>query len=980
MTTSLAQSVEDSQSGFQSSNPPVCMKCRTSNRLKKTISCVQCRYIYHLSCVGLTRRQSTTTPVWTCSTCFQSNQMPNINISQHNLRAPANDFSSHLRIIHQSLRPVLRIPKGARSSFAKGYSQLIRDVLREDTETSWQRFMVFPLYTLTPSKSSPESLTAQIKKNITSFLDTDGLPAIPPQHQDNTATRKQKKNENNSNDIGRMVNAKLAEYNVRGAIQILSSSSSVVLADNESFEIMTKKHPTAPDDLDLPPAPNQQIFTFDSNDIKKMINSFPNGSGAGPEGLRPQHLKDATSISAGDSASDLLMCLASLVNEISAKGVHPSIRTTFFGARLIALTKPNGDLRPIAVGCTIRRLTAKVLLQRTIRTLSDRLAPTQVGVGTRMGCEAAVHAVRDFIYENNTENKVILKIDLTNAFNSIRRDYVLRAAKEHLPNLFPFVWASYSSDSTLTFGDYNIKSQCGVQQGDPLGPALFANTIHEAINDTVNNDINVWYLDDGCIGGSPTQVLELVKKIRSDLALLGLDINPAKCELLKLTDFNDEAIQGYLEEFPGLKIQNPNNWELLGAPLNDVSLCSSFEKKTMKMELLLDRLSEVEPHQAFFLLTHYLYVPKLMYCLRASPIYKMPEMLKKCDQMIKSKLEDVCNIAMNDASWKQATLPLRLGGLGIRQCSDIALPAYISSRHASAQLATQIARSSTNQIRDLQSAELSWDQSNEEKPKEHQKTTQQSWDMIQSKKQKENLIMNEDQYGRARLHAAAADHSGAWISALPHPHLGTLFSPEELRIATALRLGCNICVAGRCRCGGRMDKQGIHGLSCRLNAGRFSRHTALNHLLKKTLQKCNIPTILEPRGLSRSDGKRPDGMTLCPWKHGKALVWDVTVTDTYCGSQVMGSAESAGTAAAKAEELKISKYMQLIPTYHFQPVALETSGSWGPKSTMFLNYVKNKLIEATNESKEAGYFDQALSIAIMRGNASSILACYENIL
>eukprot|EP00914_Ancora_sagittata_P021733 GHVO01043198.1.p2 GENE.GHVO01043198.1~~GHVO01043198.1.p2 ORF type:complete len:117 (-),score=10.71 GHVO01043198.1:61-411(-) len=112
----------------------------------------------------------------------------------------------------------------------------------------------------------------------------------------------------------------------------------------------------------------------------------------------------------------------------------------------------------------------------------------------------------------------------------------------------------------------------------------------------------------------------------------------------------------------------------------------------------------------------------------------------------------------------------------------------------------------------------------------------------------------------------------------------------------------------------------------------------------------------------------------------ESLVWDVTVKDTYCGSQVMGSAESAGTAAAKAEELKRSKYMQLIPTYHFQPVALETSGSWGPTSTKFLNYVKNKLIEATNESKEAGYFDQALSIAIMRGNASSILACYENIL
>ena len=32
-----------------------------------------------------------------------------------------------------------------------------------------------------------------------------------------------------------------------------------------------------------------------------------------------------------------------------------------------------------------------------------------------------------------------------------------------------------------------------------------------------------------------------------------------------------------------------------------------------------------------------------------------------------------------------------------------------------------------------------------------------------------------------------------------------------------------------------------------------------------------------PPGLSRSDGKRPDGLTLIPWQGGKPLCWDVTV-------------------------------------------------------------------------------------------------------
>ena len=41
-----------------------------------------------------------------------------------------------------------------------------------------------------------------------------------------------------------------------------------------------------------------------------------------------------------------------------------------------------------------------------------------------------------------------------------------------------------------------------------------------------------------------------------------------------------------------------------------------------------------------------------------------------------------------------------------------------------------------------------------------------------------------------------------------------------------------------------------------------------------------MPVSKEPAGLSRTDGKRPDGATLIPWSQGKPLAWDVTVPDT----------------------------------------------------------------------------------------------------
>jgi len=62
--------------------------------------------------------------------------------------------------------------------------------------------------------------------------------------------------------------------------------------------------------------------------------------------------------------------------------------------------------------------------------------------------------------------------------------------------------------------------------------------------------------------------------------------------------------------------------------------------------------------------------------------------------------------------------------------------------------------------------------------------------------------------------------------------------------------------------------------------------------------------VKEPPGLSRDDGKRPDGVTLLPWAKGKPLAWDVTVPDTYADSHLADTATTAGAAAGKAASNK----------------------------------------------------------------------------
>ena len=83
-------------------------------------------------------------------------------------------------------------------------------------------------------------------------------------------------------------------------------------------------------------------------------------------------------------------------------------------------------------------------------------------------------------------------------------------------------------------------------------------------------------------------------------------------------------------------------------------------------------------------------------------------------------------------------------------------------------------------------------------------------------------------------------------------------------------------------CGAEVNVDGIRGLSC--SRGRHSRHSSLNHIVKRSLEAAKIPCHVEPSGLYRSDGKRPDGASVVPWQRGKMLVWDATCSDTFSAS------------------------------------------------------------------------------------------------
>ena len=144
--------------------------------------------------------------------------------------------------------------------------------------------------------------------------------------------------------------------------------------------------------------------------------------------------------------------------------------------------------------------------------------------------------------------------------------------------------------------------------------------------------------------------------------------------------------------------------------------------------------------------------------------------------------------------------------------------------------------------------------------------------------------------------------------------------------------------------------------------------------MHRALASAKIPSRLEPTGIYRSDGKRPDGATMVPWERGKPLIWDATCSDTFAPSYIPNASSEAGAVAALAEDRKRMKYQHLdSSTYCFTPIAVETTGVFGPLTRAFLKDLGRRITRATGEERSHSYLIQRISVAIQRGNAASVM-------
>ena len=580
--------------------------------------------------------------------------------------------TDRLDLPNSGLPLLKRVPRGARVAASSLLVQLIRAVLSNiNDQEAWRRLLGWApgCFTRPLRGGKSRNLTTLISGQIRSYS-AGGVPLqVPPKPSTRLPRAATTKCMNRDEEAAVRASAKLEDGDIKGALRLLGSSDTLAPNDAATLAALQALHPPSPQDRRAPPIPTANPLQVSPAEVRHAITSFPNGSAGGLDGVRPQFLKDLVKGGSTDQDVDpTLEAITELVNIMLAGKVPEFVRPLLFGGSLTALAKKGGGVRPIVVGCVWRRVVAKVVCARLSESCSALLGPRQLGFGIRGGCEGAVHAARRFI-ENMESDQVFVKIDFRNAFNSVRRDTMLEAVELMAPDVLPFVLAAYGSRSMLRFNTSTIWSEEGIQQGDPLGPLLFCLSIHDLLS-SLRSELVLGYLDDISLGGNVDVVSRDFTRLESAQAATGLSLNRLKCEVT-----SGSATAATIFSQSGIDISQVeiHDLTLLGSPLwpGGRALEAAIEAKRAELQLLSNRLRLMPAHDGLFLLCNIVAVPRLLYLLRSAPCSGSVGLLRY-DSDLRLALSYISNADLSDAAWEQASLPVRLGGLGIRSSSLLA--------------------------------------------------------------------------------------------------------------------------------------------------------------------------------------------------------------------------------------------------------------------------------------------------------------------
>ena len=135
--------------------------------------------------------------------------------------------------------------------------------------------------------------------------------------------------------------------------------------------------------------------------------------------------------------ADTFKLLFEAASSLAQTTFPPEIGSALTGARVTALSKPDGGVRGIATGCSLRRLVARTLAKQFLAEFEQECAPFQHVLSTRAGTDCVGHMLR--VATDRDGSATILSVGGIGAHDHVSRAAMLErlekmpAARSILP-------------------------------------------------------------------------------------------------------------------------------------------------------------------------------------------------------------------------------------------------------------------------------------------------------------------------------------------------------------------------------------------------------------------------------------------------------------------------------------------------------------------------------------------------------------------
>ena len=165
----------------------------------------------------------------------------------------------------------------------------------------------------------------------------------------------------------------------------------------------------------------------------------------------------------------------------------------------------------------------KAILSVISEDIQQVASTYQLCAGQKGGCEAVVHAMRNFLERDDTEG--VLFVDATNTLN---REAALRNIQVLCPSLANVVLNTYRLPPSLYINGEAITSSEGTTQGDPLAMSMYTIAILPLIMELDNLSKQLWFADDAAAAGRLQALKQWWDMLAERGPKYGYFVNPSK--------------------------------------------------------------------------------------------------------------------------------------------------------------------------------------------------------------------------------------------------------------------------------------------------------------------------------------------------------------------------------------------------------------------------------------------------------------------